>query len=60
MIKLPIVIVLLASLTVSACATGVKSPVVRFDRQVDYGNGKTPTQQPSAVDFRLEINAQTQ
>lgn len=31
---------LLASLLLSACATGVKSPVVRFDRQVNYGDAK--------------------
>ena len=32
--------VLIATLALSACATGVQSPVVRFDRQVSYGDAK--------------------
>ena len=32
---------LFSSLLLSACATGVQSPVVRFDRQVNYGDAKS-------------------
>ena len=40
MTKYPMIPALVASLVLSACATGVQSPVVRFDRQVSYGDAK--------------------
>lgn len=60
MTKLPLTLVLLASVALSACATGVQSPVVRFDRQVSYIDADGLAQTSSVVDFRLEMNAKTQ
>jgi hypothetical protein len=59
MSKLPLILVLLASLAVSACATGVQSPVVRFDRQVAY-HAESLAQPSSAVEFRQEMNTRPQ
>ncbi len=56
MTKLPLILALLA---LSACATGVQSPVVRFDRQVNYIDAVSPVQPASAVDFGQEMNAKT-
>jgi hypothetical protein len=45
--------VLIATLALSACATGVQSPVVRFDRQVSYGETNAPesvAKTPGSVD----------
>lgn len=58
--KLPLILALLASVALSACATGVQSPVVRFDRQVSYVDANKLAQQSPAVDFRSEMNARTQ
>ena len=60
MTKLSLILVLLASVTLSGCATGVQSPVVRFDRQVSYSDANSLAPPSSAVDFRLEMNAKTQ
>jgi hypothetical protein len=60
MSKLPLILVLLASVALSACATGVQSPVVRYDRQVSYMDANSLAPQSSAVDFRPEMNAKTQ
>ncbi len=59
MTKLPLILALLAPVALSACATGVQSPVVRFDRHVSYIDAVSPVQPASAVDFRLEMNAKT-
>ncbi|MBK7015139.1 MAG: hypothetical protein IPH39_06060 [Sulfuritalea sp.] len=59
MSKLPLILVLLASLAASACATGVQSPVVRFERQVAY-HAENLAQPSSVVDFRQEMNARSQ
>jgi hypothetical protein len=57
--KQTIILALLASLVLSACATGVQSPVVRFDRQVSYLDAGRLAPQSSAIDFRPEIDAKT-
>ncbi|MBI5109779.1 MAG: hypothetical protein HZA62_13665 [Rhodocyclales bacterium] len=59
MSKLPLILILLASVALSACG-GVQSPVVRFDRQLSYSDANSLAPQSSAVDFRPEMNAKTQ
>jgi hypothetical protein len=57
--KHSLILALLASLVLSACATGVQSPVVRFDRQVSYVDVGSSAPQSSVIEFRSEINAKT-
>ena len=57
--KQTIILALLASLGLSACATGVQSPVVRFDRQVSYLDAGRVASQSSVIDFRPEVDAKT-
>lgn len=59
MTKLPLTLALLASVALSACATGVQSPVVRFDRQVSYNDSTTIAQPSTTADFRSEMHART-
>lgn len=53
--------VLIATLALSACATGVQSPVVRFDRQVSYGdaNALDPVAKPPGTVDRQAIAARS-
>ncbi len=57
--KHSLILALLASLVLSACATGVQSPVVRFDRQVSYVDVGSAAPQSSVIEFRSETNAKT-
>ena len=57
--KQSLILALLATLVLSACATGVQSPVVRFDRQVNHVDAGGAATQPSVTDLRPEVSAKT-